>query len=219
MQTAIAPRTALIVEDHPLYRGALTDLIRTVSNPPESVAVGSAEEGLRLAGSMPGLCLVLLDFNLPGVNGIEALNAFQRKRTGIPVVLVSASEDRQQAAAALRAGAKAFVSKAVAPEVLVDVMQRLLEGRVFAPEWITPEGAHAVLDDAPVSLTSRQRDILALLSQGHSNKEMGLRLGLAEITVKVHVSALFRALGVVNRTQAVLAARRLGLHAGEPTAG
>jgi two-component system, NarL family, nitrate/nitrite response regulator NarL len=215
MHNEAGRRTVLIVEDHPLYRGALVDLVRTVPGALESVAVPSAEEGLRQASMLPGLCLVLLDFNLPGVNGIEALTAFQRKRTGVPVVLVSASEDRQQAAAALRAGARAFVSKAVAPEVLVDIVQRLLEGRALVPEWITPDGAHAVLEDAPVALTPRQREIAQLLSQGHSNKEIGLRLGLAEITVKVHVSALFRALGVVNRTQAVLAMRRLGLDAGE----
>jgi DNA-binding NarL/FixJ family response regulator len=214
MQHQDPPRTALIVEDHPLYRGALVDLLRTVPDGPESIAVASAEEGLRLAGALPGLCLVLLDFNLPGLNGIEALNAFRRKRTGIPVVLVSASEDRQQASAALRAGARAFVSKAVAPEVLVDVVHRLLDGRALVPEWITPDGAQTLLEDAPVALTPRQREIAQMLSQGHSNKEIGLRLGLAEITVKVHVSALFRALGVVNRTQAVLAMRRLGLDGG-----
>ena len=86
-----------------------------------------------------------------------------------------------------------------------------LEGKVERPEWITPAGRASLEDEGEVVLTPRQREILALLAQGHSNKEIGLRLDVVEITVKMHVSAIFRALNVANRTQAVLVARRLGI--------
>lgn len=202
---------ALIVEDHPLFRGALVNLVRTALPELDPVAASSAEEGLKLARTLPDVRLILLDPGLPGVNGAEAIVAFAKALPTAGLVVVSASEDRREATAAFRAGAKAFVSKAVSNEVLGDLFRRVLAGAVQAPEWITPHGRGSVEDESASALTPRQRDILALLAQGHSNKEIGLRLELAEITVKMHVSAIFRALRVANRTQAVVAARRLGL--------
>lgn len=201
----------LIVEDHPLYRAALQHLVQGLSGQPQAVVATCAEEGLRLTGTLPHLRLILLDFNLPGADGTEAIAAFRTRCPSVPIAVVSASEDRQEAKAALRAGARAFVSKAVPAEVVTEVAQRLLAGSNADPEWISTSGTRTLADESSLALTPRQRDILELLSQGHSNKEIGLRLGLAEITVKVHVSSLFRVLEVVNRTQAVLAARRLGL--------
>jgi DNA-binding NarL/FixJ family response regulator len=130
------------------------------------------------------------------------------------LVAVSASEDRRDAMAAFRAGALAFVSKAASTDTLADVLRRACGGELKAPAWVTPAGFTPLAEAPMPELTPRQLEILALLCQGHPNKEIGLRLGLAEVTVKMHVSSVFRALGVANRTQAVLAARRLGLHAG-----
>lgn len=203
-------QTALIVEDHPLYRGALVHLMQAIVGVPDTVAVSSAEEGLRRAATLPCLGLVLLDLGLPGLSGIEAILAYQRHCPLVPLVVVSASEDRQEATAALRAGAMVFMSKAVSTETMSDVVRRVLSGTLRMPEWITPSGKVSLAGSA-LKLTQRQQETLVLLSQGHTNKEIGLRMGLAEITVKVHVSAVFRLLGVVNRTQAVLAARRMGL--------
>lgn len=203
-------QTALIVEDHPLYRGALVHLMQAIVGAPDTVAVSSAEEGLRRAATLPRLGLVLLDLGLPGLSGIEAILAYQRHCPSVPLVVVSASEDRQEATAALRAGAMVFMSKAVSTETMSDVVRRVLSGELRVPEWITPNGKVS-LGGSALKLTPRQQETLVLLSQGHTNKEIGLRMGLAEITVKVHVSAVFRLLDVVNRTQAVLAARRMGL--------
>ncbi len=152
---------------------------------------------------------MLLDFSLPGMSGTEAVAAVLRRFPGVPVIAVSASEDRRDATAALRAGARHFISKAVSTEVLVDVIRRVLAGDFSAPPWITPSGVGALdpADDSP--LTPRQLEILAMLHL--PNKEIGLRLGLAEVTVKMHVSAIFRVLEVANRTQAMQAARRLAL--------
>lgn len=204
-------KTALIIEDHPLYRDALIHLMQQIVGESETVAASSAEEGLRLAESLPNLALILLDLGLPGLNGIEAITTFQRKLPLVPIIVVSASENRQEVTAALQAGAIAFVSKAVSSEIMTDVVQRLLSGVLSKPEWIMAKGKNTTNDEFSLKLTVRQHETLALLSQGLSNKEIALRLGLSEITVKVHVSALFKALNVVNRTQAVLTARRLGL--------
>lgn len=201
----------LIVEDHPLFRAALIHLVSATLPDIEPLAASSAEEGLRHAAGLRNARLVVLDPGLPGMNGAEAITAFRQACPDASLVAVSASEDRRDAMAALRAGAIAFVSKAVPTEVLGDLLLRVLAGGVVKQEWITPHGTHDMEDEPSLALTPRQREILTLLAQGHSNKEIGLRLDLAEITVKMHVSAIFRGLNVANRTQAVLVARRLGL--------
>jgi DNA-binding NarL/FixJ family response regulator len=200
----------LLIEDHPLFRDALTRLVRAAFPHLEAVTASSAEEGLRAAAARADVRLVILDPGLPGLDGAGAVAAVRSACAQAPVVAVSASEDRHEATAVLRAGAMAFVSKAVPTAALSDILLRVAAGELQHPEWITPQGS-ARLDTPDFLLTPRQGEILALLAQGKSNKEIGLHLTLAEPTVKMHVSAIFRALGVVNRTQAVLAARRLGL--------
>ena len=208
-------KTVLIIEDHPLYRGALIHLVQSIVGDTQTVAANSAEEGLRLIAnlSQPSLTLglILLDLRLPGLSGMEAITLFQRRCLHVPIIVVSASEDRKEATSALRAGARVFISKAVSSDNIKNIIERILSGSLSEPEWITSHGKMEINNNPVLKLTPRQHETLQLLSQGYSNKEIGLRLGLAEITVKVHVSALFRALDVVNRTQAVLAARRLGL--------
>ena len=203
--------SALIIDDHPLYRDALMQLVGAIVGDASVRVANSAEEGLRVAESAPDLCLVLLDFSLPGMSGTEAIGAVLTRFPGVALIAVSASEDRRDASAALRAGARHFISKAVGTEVLADVIRRVLDGDGTAPAWITPAGA-GTLDPATDSpFTPRQLEILPLLHL--PNKEIGLRLGLAEVTVKMHVSAIFRVLDVANRTQAMQAARRLSLAA------
>lgn len=203
--------SALIVEDHPLYRDALTHLLCELFARSHIVAVSSAEEGLRVAPSVSALKLILLDPGLPGLAGVEAIAAFRRACPTATLVAISASDDRHDVVAAFRAGTAVFVSKAASTGTIVEVLRRILDGTGPVPQWVTPTGVTPVGADALLDLTPRQREILTLLCQGHVNKEIGLRLGLAEITVKMHVSSILRSLGVTNRTQAVLAARRLGL--------
>jgi DNA-binding NarL/FixJ family response regulator len=200
--------SALIIDDHPLYRDALMQLLSAIGETGIRVA-SSAEEALRMSFALAEARVILLDFQLPGVSGTEAIAAMLRRFPGVPIIAVSASEDRRDASAALRAGARHFISKAVSTEVLSDVIRRVLGGDYSSPPWITPGGPGTleVAGDSP--LTPRQLEILSLLHL--SNKDIGLRLGLAEVTVKMHVSAIFRVLEVANRTQAMQAARNLAL--------
>jgi two-component system, NarL family, nitrate/nitrite response regulator NarL len=201
--------SALVVEDHPLYRDALKQLLGRVFGPNEVIAAASAEEALRVASS--SLRLILLDPGLPGIKGAEAVSALRRQCPDAVLIAISASEDRRDAMAAFRAGAAAFISKAASNEVVADTVRRACAGELREPVWVTLAGAAAVAEAPLPEVTPRRLEILGLLCQGHSNKEIGLRIGLAEVTVKMHVTSLFRTLGVANRTQAVLAARRLGL--------
>jgi DNA-binding NarL/FixJ family response regulator len=209
-------QSVLIIEDHPLFRGALVQIMQALVGEKQTVAVSSAEEGLMLLNSLADLALILLDPGLPGLNGVEAIVALRQRCPLVPIIVVSASEDRVEASAALRAGARVFISKAAPTEMICDVAKRLLLGIVCEAEWITPKGKMHIDATSEVKLTPRQQEILTMLSQGYANKEIGLRLNLAEITVKIHVSGVFKALDVVNRTQAVLAGRRMGLCAAPP---
>jgi DNA-binding NarL/FixJ family response regulator len=212
----VAP-SILVVDDHPLYRAALEQVLRDAFTGFDLHVAASAAEGLQLAASKDNLRLILLDLGLPGLRGIEAVSAFRRQYPDAALVVVSSSEDRREVSAAFAEGARAFVSKATSPPVLVDVLQRIFDGRLVQPEWLAGAGESASWQAPASGLTPRQREILFSLCEGHTNKEIGLRLGLAEITVKMHVSAIFRVFGVANRTQAVLAARHLGYHAAQGT--
>lgn len=199
---------ALIIDDHPLYRDALMQLLGAIGETGIRVA-SSAEEALRMSYALAEPRIILLDFRLAGISGTEAIVAMLRRFPGVPIIAVSASEDRRDASAALRAGARHFISKAVSTEVMADVIRLVLAGDTSSPPWITPSGPGAIELEGDSPLTPRQLEILSLLHL--PNKEIGLRLGLAEVTVKMHVSAIFRVLEVANRTQAMQAARDLAL--------
>jgi DNA-binding NarL/FixJ family response regulator len=204
--------SALIIDDHPLYREALVQLLGTLLGGATVRSASCAEEALRMASQLTGLRLVLLDFNLPGMSGAEAIDALLMRFPTADLVAISASEDRVDATAALRAGARLFISKAVTTGVMAQAIQRVLAADIERPQWITPLASGVLEPEQASRLTPRQLEILGLLHL--SNKEIGLRLGLAEITVKMHVSSLFRVFGVANRTQAMQAARRLSLDSG-----
>lgn len=193
----------LVVDDHPLYRGALATLVRSMFGA-EGVQEAATAESALAARTAPEL--VLLDFRLPALNGAEAVKAFRQRFQDAAVIVISASEDRREGQAAMRAGARAFVHKTESMDAIADVIRQVIGGATVEPRWDAAAAAASAAE-----LTSRQLEILGMLCEGVSNKEIALRLGLAVITVKMHVSAIFRALGVVNRTQAALAARRLGL--------
>jgi two-component system, NarL family, nitrate/nitrite response regulator NarL len=204
------PGSVLVIEDHPLFRGGLASLVQTIFADLLVAETSSAEAALRVGADLANLRLILLDFRLPGLHGAEAVRLLHARFPKAHVVVLTASEDRREAAAAMRAGAKAFLSKSMTMEELGESLGQVLAGAELAPRWSNSVPAQA--DDGSGSdLTPRQLQILALLCQGHSNKEIGLRLGLAVVTVKMHVSSIFRSLRVVNRTQAVLAARGIGL--------
>jgi DNA-binding NarL/FixJ family response regulator len=208
----------LIVEDHPLYRDALTRLLLPLVGSGQVRAVGSVEEGLFAVDSLPELGMVLLDMDLPGMSGMEALAILAAKCPDVPVFVVSGSEDRRKVTQALRSGARAFISKDIAAESMLDILRALLISPIDPPQWITAHGVSNHYDtsisSAISTMTSRQKEVLALLSKGLTNKDIAYRLNIADITVKVHLSAVFRKLGVVNRTQAVVEARRIASEMG-----
>ncbi len=214
----------LVVDDHPLVRDAMLHLLAPLASSIEVLEASDCMAALALAREHPDIDLVLLDLNLPGIRGFEALDRFRREQPATPLVILSMHRDRQTVLEAIRRGAMGFIPKASAKEVIVNAVRLVLSGGVYLP----PE---AVIDadasdrDATVlafpsqssrslsdlGLTPRQGQVLALIMRGNSNKEICRALGIAERTVKVHITAVLNALKVTNRTQAVIAANELGL--------
>jgi len=151
-------------------------------------------------------------------DGFATLQEFGRLQPQLPVVVVSSSEDPRDVRRALAAGALGYVPKSAPPRTILAAVQFVLAGNVYVPTLLA-ENPALTRDEAGddgarksnVSLTGRQTDVLRLLREGRSNKEIGRKLGLSEKTVKVHVTALFKALNVANRIQAAAMADKVGL--------
>ncbi len=214
----------LVVDDHELIREAMQLVLRQLDANIEVLEAGNCVDALAAADRHPDLGLILLDIQLPGMSGLDALGSFRERHPAIPVVVLSASENRDDVMRAIDGGAMGFIPKSQPSRVMISALRLVLAGGVYlpveilgvaaAPATATPPASGAVRSPADLGLTGRQSDVLALLIQGKPNKIICRELGLAEGTVKIHVTAILRALGVANRTQAVIAVSRLGLKLG-----
>ncbi len=215
----------LVVDDHPLIREALVGSLQRLGAGVAVRPAADCERALALAGAGPEPDLVLLDLNLPQLSGLAALKAWRSRFPAVPVVVLSADVERSMMLAALGAGAAGYVPKSTSSEVLLGAVRIVLDGGRYLPPELLSASASAAprLRPTPASLdqlglTARQLEVLKLLAGGAPNKVIGRELGLAERTVKAHVTALIRALKVSSRTQVALAAARLGLAAPSPGA-
>ncbi len=198
----------LVVDDHAIVRQALAALLRDRGAASEVLVAGDLADGLAVARAHPDLDALLLDLKLPGADGMEAIGAFSQLRPEMPIIILSSSEDPADVRRALDLGALGYVPKSASPETLVSAVSLVLAGGVYVPTLMLNA---AEAQPSPQNLTPRQAEVLAAVVAGHSNKEIGRRFGLSEKTVKVHVTAIFRALGVTSRTQAAAAAQAAGL--------
>jgi two-component system nitrate/nitrite response regulator NarL len=208
----------LIVDDHPVVRDGLAALLRQLGPEVTVLLAEGGSQGLDLANGDPDLDLVVLDLAMPGRDGFATLHEFGRLQPQLPVVVLSSSEDPRDARRALASGALGYIPKSASPRTILAAVQFVLAGNVYVPTLLAQdptskrdEAADHSLPGRAVSLTTRQTDVLRLLCEGRSNKEIGRKLGLSEKTVKVHVTALFKALNVANRMQAAAMADKVGL--------
>lgn len=205
----------LVIEDHPLVREGLVRLLQQVERGTVVRECAAFEPALRLLDGEDEFDLVLLDLALPGIDGFVGLDILRRRYPTIPVAVVSAFDDLPTVARVLKLGASGFIPKALSGEAVLAAVREVLAGGIFHP----PHAAGARLDDrvpvaaaagavdpAEVGLTERQAQVLALMVRGLSNREIAGHLGLSEGTVKIHVTAVFKVLGVSSRTQALVAA-------------
>lgn len=201
----------LVVDDHALVREGLRQVLKGLQNDVEVLEAPHCARAFELAALHPDLDLVLLDYHLPDMDGLTALKVFGQRHPELPIFMLSGSVNPQVMRQVLAQGAAGFITKSSMSEELMSALRQVLTGDVYMPpELLMAPGA----GNLEPQLTPRQEDVLYLLLDGHSNKEISHTLQLSDETVKNHVTAILRGFGVQTRTQAVLAAARYGYKSG-----
>ena len=220
----------LIADDHRLVIEAVKAKLSELEADIEFVLAMSVDE--LLAGASDDIDLAVIDLNMPGAEGQAHIDEIRRRLPAVPVIVLSGYEDPAVMRSVLERGVLGFIPKAYSPEVMLSAVRLVLAGGVYVPPMMLsslPPGVVAgipgvgadpaqrgsgaaaaqTLEHLRNVLTERQVEVLQLLSQGKPNKLIGRSLGISEGTVKIHLAAIFRALNVRNRTEAVVAAQSL----------
>ena len=209
----------LIADDHPLFRDALQ---RAVLNALPQAKVHSADSVhslLALIDQYPDADLLLLDLHMPGARGYSALAHIRGQYPGLPIIVVSGHEEAHVARRALAHGAAAYIPKSTSSEDIVQAIHAVLDGDVWLPHQLLGGNAGLKPDEADIAariaaLTPQQFRVLTMIAEGLLNKQIAYDLGVSEATVKAHMTAIMRKLGVNNRTQVALAASQLAVEPG-----
>jgi len=205
----------LIADDHPLFREAIHNVISDGFAGTEVMETADLDSALVLTQEHDDLDLILLDLNMPGMHGLNGLINLRNEAPTIPVVIVSAEQDKQVVLQAITYGAVGFITKSSPRVQMTEAIQQILNGNVYLPPDIirTQKCGTRRMNDAPSfppellqALTRKQLLVLERMTKGESNKQIAYTLEIAETTVKAHVSAILRKLNVHNRVQAILSA-------------
>lgn len=215
--------SVLIIEDHALTRFGLRTAFESEEIFDRILEAQNAKNGIELIEKNP-VDIVIMDLGLPDMNGIEATKLIKDKYSNIKVVILSSHEQEEDVIESLRAGASAYCTKDVAPEKLIDIAQSVLKGAAWfdpkvadyvlkaatgtpsLPEQTEPEADKENLPDSQINLTAREKQVLALISEGYSNSEIAKKLEVSVNTTKTHVCNILQKLSVNDRTQAAIKA-------------
>lgn len=215
--TTAGGTTIVIVDDHPLFRGALVQALNSrlpgVELPVDVKEAGDFEALSSILATADNIDLVLLDLAMPGVSGLSGLLALRSQYETVPVIVVSANDERATIARALQLGASAFVPKSAGIDTLREAISAVLRGEIWQPEELDllaeEDDEMADLVERLNSLTPQQSRVLSMISEGLLNKQIAYELSVSEATVKAHVSAVLHKLDVDSRTQAVIRLNQL----------
>lgn len=207
----------LIADDHPLFREAIADVIQARYPDAEILQTENLEAAVEQAQQHDDLDLILLDLNMPGMHGLNGLMQLRNDAPTIPVVIISAEEDKNIVLQSMTYGAVGFIIKSLPREKMTQALEQVLAGQVYLPSDVIRSSGNNTSsrrrqDESQIphemlnSLTRRQLLVLERMANGESNKQIAYTLCIAETTVKAHVSAILRKLNVHNRIQAVLSA-------------
>ena len=208
MTESLSARSFLIADDHPMVRDALSTVL-SQSFPGAVIGLaGSLAEARAALERQPDTDALLLDLDMPGMEGLTGLALLRSDWPTVPIIVVSAARDAAIPRRAYDLGASAYVDKSASLEEIAATVRAVLDGEIIAP----PEaGAGDSFAQRATQLTPQQWRVLALMVQGDQNKQIAYKLGVGEATVKAHVTVILRKLGVRSRTQAVIEARSLSL--------
>lgn len=204
----------LLADDHALLREALNRVASELLPSATLFEAESLEQALEIADREAPIDLALLDIRMPGMDGVAGVKIFRERFPDVRVAILSGYFARTDVVEALENGALGFIPKSLELEKVFEAIQIILAGHTYVPASIVlaARGRNRIPSEAPIDhgesldsfgLTRRERDVLLCLAKGHPNKEIAQRLGLQEITVKLHLRNIYRKLGVRNRAQAV----------------
>jgi two-component system nitrate/nitrite response regulator NarL len=207
----------LIVDDHPIYRKGLIALLDQMEPDTALLQANDGAQAMALIAENDDLDVVTLDLVIPGMDGLQAIAEFAKIRPELPVIILASSENPSDVRAALANGALGYVPKSAAEHTLLSAIRIVLNGEIYVPPFVLLQTKSRHLanlkiesgSDKPV-LTDRQIEVLRRISAGQLNKIIAIELGISEKTVKSHITAIFKALNVMNRSQAVVIAREAG---------
>lgn len=209
-----------IADDHPLFRNAILEVIKKHYPEAEITQSADLDSTLHQLEQSDELDLLLLDLHMPGSQDLFGLILVREKFPSVPVAVISALENQDTINRAMGHGACGYIPKSCSPQTIYEALKTLLEGN----RWVVKDFEAAL---SPVSqeekdlaakiatLTPQQYRVLCYLREGWLNKQIGFEMGVAEATIKAHISAIFRKLGISNRTQAVIMLSKMSLHEGD----
>ena len=207
--------TIVIADDHPLFRGALRQAIGSLMPAARVIEANGLDHLNEALAAEKDMDLILLDLTMPGVQGFSGLIALRAQHPELPVVIVSANEEATVIRRAIEFGASGFIPKSLNVDAIGSAIAAVLAGDTWTPPDVDLTAAEdketADLVRRLATLTPQQVRVLMMLSEGLLNKQIAYELGVSEATVKAHVSAILDKLGVDSRTQAVIAASKIGV--------
>jgi DNA-binding NarL/FixJ family response regulator len=203
----------IIADDHPLFRNALCQAVKQVVPDADIMECDSISSLETLLTAQSDVDLILLDLRMPGANGFSGLVLIRRQHPDIPVVVISASDDHMIMQRAIEYGASGFIPKASDLSQIADALQTVMNGSLWLPSVISqnPSNDEHEFAQRLKTLTPQQLRVFMMLTKGLLNKQIAGQVNVSEATVRTHMTAIFRKLGVRNRTQAVLAANYLNV--------
>lgn len=204
----------LVADDHKLLREGLKPFLRELGSDVAILEAANFSETQGAAASAQDLRLILLDLSMPGMNGMRGVETLHGEHPDVPLVILSGDSRRETVLGAVQAGASGFISKTVSGVAMVNALRLVLSGETYLPSSAIADEDYGVgaesggggIGRAPSpldGLSPRDREILALVVEGLTNKEIGRRIGLQEVTIKAHLRSLYRRIGAANRAQAV----------------
>jgi DNA-binding NarL/FixJ family response regulator len=204
----------VIADDHPMVRDALASALRSAFEAPAIALAGSFAEAQAALAAAPETDLLILDLDMPGMQGLTGLAALRGAFPTIPIAIVSATTNPAAMRQTIEMGAAGFIPKLAPSERFLEVIRAILDGVIWLPPEASDLALGAIDRDIAVRaarLTPQQQRVLLLMAEGKPNKLIAYEMQITEPTVKAHVTEILRKLGATSRTQAVIAAQRLSL--------